>query len=146
MDPEKPITYRGTIYPWHCDHMGHMNVMWYAGKFDEASWSLLASVGLTAAYLRDHGRGMVAAEQHVTYRKELVAGDTVFVRSFVNEVRDKAMVFTHEMVNAHTLEVAATARFVGVHIDRATRRACPLPPQVRAALQPLHLVPQERVT
>ena len=30
-----PITYRGVVYPWQCDHMGHMNVMWYAGKFDE---------------------------------------------------------------------------------------------------------------
>ena len=25
-------TYRGAVYPWHCDHMGHMNVMWYVGK------------------------------------------------------------------------------------------------------------------
>jgi acyl-CoA thioester hydrolase len=31
------LAYRGTIYPWHCDHMGHMNVMWYVGKFDEAT-------------------------------------------------------------------------------------------------------------
>lgn len=22
-----PVTYRGTVYPWQCDHMGHMNVM-----------------------------------------------------------------------------------------------------------------------
>ena len=28
-------TYRGAVYPWHCDHVGHMNVMWYVGKFDE---------------------------------------------------------------------------------------------------------------
>lgn len=35
-------TYRGTVYPWQCDHMGHMNVMWYAGKFDEATWQLHA--------------------------------------------------------------------------------------------------------
>ena len=32
------VTYRGTVFPWHCDHMGHMNVMWYTGKFDEATW------------------------------------------------------------------------------------------------------------
>ena len=29
------VTYRGTVYPWHCDHIGHMNVMWYSGKFDD---------------------------------------------------------------------------------------------------------------
>ena len=41
------LTYRGTIYPWHCDHMGHMNVMWYVGKFDEATWHLFAQTGIT---------------------------------------------------------------------------------------------------
>jgi acyl-CoA thioesterase FadM len=35
-------TYRGVVYPWHCDHMGHMNVMWYVGKFDEATWPFKA--------------------------------------------------------------------------------------------------------
>jgi acyl-CoA thioester hydrolase len=33
------VTYRGVVYPWHCDHMGHMNVMWYVGRFDEATWA-----------------------------------------------------------------------------------------------------------
>ena len=41
-------TYRGAIYPWQCDHMGHMNVMWYVGKFDEATWNLFAALGVTA--------------------------------------------------------------------------------------------------
>src|SRR4051812_38521462 len=35
------VTYRGVVYPWHCDHLGHMNNMWFAGKFDEASWNLV---------------------------------------------------------------------------------------------------------
>ena len=48
-------TYRGTIYPWHCDHMGHMNVMWYVGEFDEATWHLLASAGLIAKRMREEG-------------------------------------------------------------------------------------------
>ena len=33
---EQEATYRGTVYPWQCDHVGHMNIMWYVGKFDEA--------------------------------------------------------------------------------------------------------------
>jgi acyl-CoA thioester hydrolase len=27
---ETDATYRGTVYPWQCDHVGHMNVMWSA--------------------------------------------------------------------------------------------------------------------
>jgi len=40
--PDGDPTYRGIVYPWHCDHMGHMNVMWYVAKFDEATWTLMA--------------------------------------------------------------------------------------------------------
>jgi acyl-CoA thioester hydrolase len=128
------ITYRGTIYPWHCDHMGHMNVMWYVGKLDEASWNLLAAVGLTPSYLRDHNRGVVAVEQHLTYQSELLAGETVLVRSSVLEAREKVIVFVHEMLNAEKQTVAATARYTTVHIDRGTRKSCPLPPHARDAL------------
>ena len=39
---ESAATYCGTVYPWQCDHVGHMNIMWYAGKFDEANWNLFA--------------------------------------------------------------------------------------------------------
>ena len=46
------VTYRGTVYPWQCDHNGHMNVMFYAGKFDEASWQLLSRLGLSRSRIR----------------------------------------------------------------------------------------------
>jgi len=138
MDLEQSITYRGTVYPWHCDHMGHMNVMWYVGKFDEASWNLGASLGLTPAYFRDSNRGVVTLEQRLAYKKELLAGDTVFVRSTVLEVREKVILYVHEMVNAQTREVAATSHYTTVHIDRATRKACPLPPHVQAVLRSLN--------
>lgn len=32
--PEPVLTYRGVVYPWHCDQVGRMNAMWYVGKFD----------------------------------------------------------------------------------------------------------------
>jgi acyl-CoA thioesterase FadM len=67
-------TYRGAVYPWHCDHMGHMNVMWYVGKFDEATWNLFAAMGVTAAFLKENQRGMAAVQQNITYQRELLAG------------------------------------------------------------------------
>src|SRR5690606_23424354 len=80
---EARITYRGTVYPWHCDHMGHMNVMWYVGKFDEATWQLFTALGAGPSFLRDANRGMAAVEQHCRYRRELHAGDVVTIRSEV---------------------------------------------------------------
>jgi len=56
------VTYRGMVHQWHCDHMGHMNVMWYVGKFDEATWNLGALMGMTSQYLLEAKRGMAAVE------------------------------------------------------------------------------------
>lgn len=125
-------TYRGAIYPWHCDHMGHMNVMWYVGKFDEATWNLFAAMGVTAAYLRENRRGMAAVQQNITYRRELVAGDTVTVRSAFLEVRDKLARFVHEMRHGETGELAAYCILTGVHIDAEARKSCPFPQDILA--------------
>ena len=123
-------TYRGAVYPWHCDHMGHMNVMWYVGKFDEATWNLFAALGVTAAFLKDHRRGMAAVQQNITYKRELHAGDTVVVRSAFLEVREKTARFVHEMRHAVTGEVSAICVLTGVSIDTQTRKSCPLPAEI----------------
>jgi len=125
------VTYRGTVYPWQCDHMGHMNVMWYTGKFDEASWHILAALGLTRARLRRESAGMAAVEQQVEYKRELRAGDIVTVRSTVLEAKDKTIRLRHEMRNDETGELAAATVVVGVYIDATVRKARHLPFDVR---------------
>lgn len=127
---EAPVTYRGTVYPWQCDHIGHMNVMWYVGKFDEATWNLFTLIGLTPAYLRDSGCGMAAVQQNVTYRRELMPGDTVVVRSRVVEARDRVIRFVHEMASAETGAPVAECELTCVHMDRAQRKSSPLPATV----------------
>jgi acyl-CoA thioester hydrolase len=125
------VTYRGTVYPWQCDHMGHMNVMWCVGKFDEASWHLLSALGLTAARFRGESTGMAAVEQHIEYKRELHAGDIVSIRSTVLEVNDKAIRITHEMRNDETGELSAATVTVGVYLDTVAGKARPLPSDVR---------------
>lgn len=125
------ITHRGTVYPWHCDHMGHMNVMWYVGKFDEATWQLFTMLGVTAERMRADGFGMVAVEQHLEYKREVLAGDGITIRSGVQDVREKVVVFAHEMTNDRTGELAARTVLTGVCIDAATRKSRPVPSFVR---------------
>jgi acyl-CoA thioester hydrolase len=125
------VTYRGTVYPSQCDHMGHMNVMWYVGKFDEASWQLLSTLGLTPERFRREGVGMAAVEQHIEYTRELHAGDVVTIRSSVLDVTEKSIKLIHEMTNDGTGEIAATTMLVGIHLDTTIRRARALPPDVR---------------
>jgi acyl-CoA thioester hydrolase len=128
---EPLLTYRGVVYPWHCDHMGHMNVMWYVGKFDEATWQLLSLMGFTPDYLRTNNRGMVAVEQQTSYKSELHAGDLISIYSQVLEIKDKSIRFSHEMKKQESDEVVATTTLTGVHIDALARKSCSIPAEIK---------------
>ena len=125
------VTYRGTVYPSQCDHMGHMNVMWYVSKFDEATWQLFSAIGLTPSRLRAEQVGMAGVEQHIEYKRELHAGDVVTVFSTILEVKEKVIRFAHEMRNDESGVVAATTILVAVHLDTVARKARALPADVR---------------
>jgi acyl-CoA thioester hydrolase len=129
MDPE--AIYRGTVYPWQCDHVGHMNIMWYVGKFDEANWNLFARIGLTPTYLRESGRGMAAVQQNISYKREMLAGDIVEIKSLLLEVGVKSIRFVHEMRNAETAEIAAACEITAVHMDRQARKSAPFADTIR---------------
>lgn len=131
------LTYKGAVYPWHCDHMGHMNVMWYIGKFDEATWSLFTNFGLTPKRLRETGRGMAALEQHISYKHEAHAGDTVEVYSRPLEIKAKTLKFLHTMIDYESGEVSATVESLGAHLDTTARKAVEFPDDIRQTIQAL---------
>jgi acyl-CoA thioester hydrolase len=130
------LTYRGTVYPWHCDHMGHMNVMWYVGKFDEATWQLFNAIGLGPAVLQASGRGMAAVDQRI-YASEVRAGAVISIASTLNEVRERKLSFTHEMHNDETGGLVASTTLLGVHMDTVGRRAVAFPDRVIQAARAL---------
>lgn len=131
------LTYRGTIYPWHCDHVGHMNVMWYVGKFDEATWQLFNSICLTPTHFRTAHRGMAAVDQHISYIKELHAGTTISINSTVRAVHAKRIEFVHEMRNDDTGDIAARTKIIGVYLDTQARKSCLFPDEVVKAASAL---------
>ncbi len=129
---ETLLTYRGTVYPWHCDHVGHMNVIWYVGKFDEATWHFFNALGLTPTYFRTGSRGMATVDQHISYIHELLAGDVVTVRTTLLEFKEKSLRFVHEMVHDETHEVVARTMLNGVHMDTVARKSCAFPEAIAA--------------
>ena len=124
------ITYRGMVQQAHCDHMGHMNVMWYVGKFDEATWNMAAFMGMTAQYMRESKRGMVAVDQRIAYKREALAGDVLIVRTAVLALKRKSIRFVHEMLRADTGDHLATTLLTGVHIDAVARKSTQFEPHI----------------
>jgi acyl-CoA thioester hydrolase len=119
--------------------MGHMNVMWYTGKFDEASWSLLAQIGLTRSFMQERERGMAALQQNITYKRELRAGDVVTIRSGVLDVQDKIVRIFHEMQNEESREVAAFSTITGVYMDTRARKSLCIPIDVAERIAMMRL-------
>ncbi|MBL4658567.1 MAG: thioesterase family protein [Flavobacteriales bacterium] len=128
-------TYQGTIYTWQCDFMGHMNVMHYVGIFDQATWNLFGHFGLTAQYLRENDKGMVALEQHIRYKKELLAGDNVRVESEFLWIKGKIAHFRHYMLKSESKEVAAITELTGLHMDIKARKGLEMPAEYAGRIQ-----------
>ena len=129
---EPILTYRGTVYPWHCDQVGHMNVMWYVAKFDEATWQFFNALGLAPSYMRSASRGMAAVDQHISYIEELRAGDVVTITTTLIEFKEKSLRFTHEMFNDETNVLVSRTTLKGVHLDTVARKSCAFPQSIAA--------------
>jgi acyl-CoA thioester hydrolase len=112
-----------------------MNITWYVSKFDEANWNLFASIGITPSYLRDGKFGVAGVQQNIAYKRELMAGDVIEIRTRILEIREKVIRFVHEMTNVERNELAATCEITAVHMDRNTRKSCPFPDAVRKAAE-----------
>jgi acyl-CoA thioester hydrolase len=131
------VTYRGAVSASQCDHIGHMNIVSYGAKFDEANWVFFCEIGLTPSYLRGERHGMAGVQQNISYSRELFAGDVIEIRSRLVAIADKRLTMRHEMRNIETGEVAATCEITAVHLDKLEHKACDFPPAIREAAEAL---------
>jgi acyl-CoA thioester hydrolase len=131
------VTYRGAVTASQCDYIGHMNIVAYGAKFDEANWVFFCEVGLTPSYLRNPRYGMAGVQQNISYKQELFAGDVIEIRTQVLEIAEKRICVRHEMRNIETGAVAAISDITSVHLDKQAHKSCPFPAAIRQAAEAL---------
>jgi acyl-CoA thioester hydrolase len=124
-------TYRGVVYPWSMDHVGHMNVASYTARFDEATWHFLGKLGLTPGFLKRARRSAVAADQKTQYKREVMSGSLLHVSTQLLEIGRKSIRFVHRMYDSETNEEVAVTELVGVYFDIERRVSDELPSIVR---------------
>ena len=127
-------TFLGVVYPNYIDHMGHVNVQYYASMFDQATWAFLSEFGITSEYMRANHRGMAAVSQHTNYLLELFSGDIVEIQSELLEVTEKTIRFVHTMRRSPQMDTIATSELVGVHFDTEIHKSCALPHDIKERL------------
>lgn len=124
------LTHRSTVQQWECDHMGHMNVRHYMAKFDDAAWSFFSMIGITNSYFKEQNAGVAAVDHHVTYKKELMPGDSVVIHTELAVLEGKKFKMIHSMSNSVSGELVATCELFGVHLDREKRCASDFPQDI----------------
>jgi len=128
-------TFRAVVYPWHCDHQGHMTTMHYVGMFDAAFWHLLSAQGFTRAYLAEHKAGFADLRDTIEYLAELPVGSPVMIESGITKVGNTSVVSFNRMLETETGRLAATSEKVTVYFDLEARRKAPLPEHLKAAME-----------
>ncbi len=107
-------TFRGVVYPWHCDHLGHMNVQHYVGMFDQGTFHLLLTAGFRWNHDKGDREGFVDAKHTLEFKAEQRVGSLVVIEGGIVRVGTKSMTMYQRMKNAQTGVVAATSEIVVV--------------------------------
>lgn len=135
-------TFRGVVYPWDCDHLGHLNVKNYVGFFDQGSFHLLSALGFSFHDQQESGVTLVDAQHTIRYLNEQRVGSLVKVESAVVKIGTKSVTVLHRMINTETGVEAATSEVVAVCFDLNSRSSIPIPDDIRLRLD-RHLVANE---
>lgn len=137
-------TYRGVVFPKHCDHYGHMNVRYYGHFFDDGGFHLWIRWGIRQSDIWDQGVGVVVANRSTDFIKEMKAGTLVVVKGGLIRIGNRSMAYEQRMFDAEEGTLCARQTTVEVFFDTDARSSAPMPDNIRQALTP-HLLPPDQL-
>jgi acyl-CoA thioester hydrolase len=133
MTLEAPFNrYTDIVRPEWIDYSGHMNLGYYLLAFEEAATGFFTVVDLGESYRARTGHALFAAETHITFDREVRAGDPLRFESHILDASDKAVDCMHFMYHGADGYLAATNQLMYLHIDLDQRRVVPFGDEVQA--------------
>ena len=139
VDPSSAIAapfagYHDAVRPEWIDHNGHMNMGYYLVVFDLATDEWFRHVGLDQPYRRAQEVTTFCLEAHVTYQREVHAGDPLRFTTQLLAYDVKRIHYLHAMYHATEGYLAATNELMSLHVSQHTRRSAPMAPEILARL------------
>ena len=98
--------------------------------FDHATDAFFDYIGLGEAYLEDNNCSTFTLEAHVTYDRELMAGDPMRFETQLLDHDAKRLHYMHTMYHAEEGYLASTNELISLHVDMTQRRSAPMPQAV----------------
>jgi acyl-CoA thioester hydrolase len=128
-------TSRGVVLPAQCDHLGHMNVRYYAHAFDDASFHAWARIGITFEAMHEEGAVTVVAHTATDYLTEVKAGSLIVVESAFVKFGTKSTTYHQRLINAEHGTLHAKQEVVEVFFDLKTRKSVAMPDRFRTIIE-----------
>jgi len=126
--------HRETVLPEWVDYNGHMNLAYYLLAFDHAADRVFEFLDLGSPYIKRTNCSIFALETHLTYERELKAGEPIRCTSQLVDFDAKRVQLFHNMYHATEGYLAATNEILSIHVDLGTRRSRPFSPETADTL------------
>ena len=128
-------TARMVVFPSHCDHLGHMNVRWYAHVFDDGSFQIWPLIGITNRLMQETGVVTVVARTATDFLREARAGDMLRVETGFVKIGTKSATHRQRLVNIETGVVRARQEVTEVCFDLKARTSVAMPENYRRLIE-----------
>ena len=119
------------------DYNGHMMDGYYCVAFAEATEVLLDHVGFGPAYREETGSSIYTVESHLCYFRSVRAGTELRYWTQLLGADAKRMHVFHRMTEAGSGHEVATNELMFLHVDIASDRVTPMPPERQAVVDAL---------
>lgn len=131
------ITHRCTVVPEWIDYNGHMTEHRYLQVFGDATDGLLAMIGADGDYVAS-GYSFYTVESHLRHLGQGYEGMKLEVQTRILDFDAKRLHIFHQIMDAATGEVLATAEQMLMHVDAEKGKTCPAPETILEIVRKIH--------
>jgi len=132
-DPELHLTL--AVDPAWIDLYGHMNSAEYVRVFDQQGFVLMDRIGLGAGYTQASGCGVYTVDLRVSYRRELLAGQSIELTLKVLASDEKRVLCLLELYRQEDGALAASMEQLSINVNLTTRKVTPFSDELAADLK-----------
>jgi len=120
------------------DYNGHFNMAYYNVIFDRAGDEAFALVGLGPDYVKAANCSFFTLEAHVTYVRELHAGDSVRIATQFLDYDAKRVHYVQQMFHAKEDWLSCVTENIVMHVDMAAKKSAPFPAAILGKIEAMH--------
>jgi acyl-CoA thioester hydrolase len=109
------------------DYNGHFNMAYYNVLFDRAAEELFEALGLGPDYVAQTNCSFFTLEAHITYLRELHAGDHVRIECQFLDVDNKRVHYVQRMLHEAERWQSCILEVMVSHVDLTAKKTSPFP-------------------